>query len=75
MPELMDITITNINTNGEPIKTNHRTCSSNVLPTHKLVNNELIDNNELSCNEVSSARIIVNGLTASWTHVNTCNNI
>ena len=68
LPELTDIAI---NTNNDLIETTSRTCSSNVMPTHKLVNNELInDECGLSSNEVASAKIIVDRLSASWTHVN-----
>jgi len=75
LPELNDIELNDIN--SDQIKENSRVCSSNKIPTNNLVNNDLINNNEcgLLCNEVVSARIIVNGLTASWTHVNTCSNI
>ena len=69
LPKLNDNEISDIN--NDPIKENSRTCSSNVMAAHHLVNDELINNEcGLLSNKLDSARILVNGLTASWTHVN-----
>ena len=63
LPELHIIAIT-----SNPIKTTSRICSTNVMHTHKLTNKQM-NYNTLSSNDISIARIIVSGLTASWTNV------
>ncbi|XP_065919844.1 ATP-binding cassette sub-family C member 4-like isoform X2 [Dysidea avara] len=66
LPELGDI-ITG--TDSDPVKTTSRSCSPNVMPSLKLVNEEVTnDSGHGSLSNGVTPRIIVNNLTASWTH-------
>ena len=67
LPELSSIAA-----NTDAVKTTISLYPHNVMTTHKLFNEELSDNNEyeLLHNDVDSAKILVSGLTSSWTHVN-----
>jgi len=67
LPELNDNSTTD--TDSDPVS---RSCSPNVMPTLKLVNDELISvsGHESFLNGVVP-RIKVNSLTASWTYVRT----
>ena len=70
LPELSNIAITS--DGSDPLKTTSRLCSPNVTPTLELVNEELINlsgRHESLPTELVSARLSVNSLTASWTHV------
>ena len=67
LPELGD-TITGID--SDPVKTTSRSCSPNVMPPLKLVNEEVTnDSVHGSLSNGVTPRIIVSNLTASWTHV------
>ena len=69
LPELSDSAITSVD--GDPLKTS-RSCSPNVTHTLELVNEELINlsgRHESLLTELVTARISVNSLTTSWTHV------
>ncbi|XP_065919562.1 ATP-binding cassette sub-family C member 4-like isoform X2 [Dysidea avara] len=66
LPELGD-TITG--TDSDPVKTTSRSCSPNVMPPLKLVNEEVTnDSGHGSLSNGVTPRIIVSNLTASWTH-------
>ena len=65
LPELGD-TISG-HTDSGPVKTTSRAGSLNVMPPLKLVNEEVTVHGLLSIGV--PPRIIVNNLTASWTHV------
>ncbi|XP_065919842.1 ATP-binding cassette sub-family C member 4-like isoform X2 [Dysidea avara] len=66
LPELGN-TITG--TDSDPVKTTSRSCSPNVMPSLKLVNEEVTnDSGHGSLSNGVTPRIIVNNLTASWTH-------
>ena len=68
LPELSGTAITG--TNSDPVKITSRSHSPNVMPTLELVNEESIgDHEHESLPNTVSAKILVNGLTASWTHV------
>ena len=70
LPELSNIAITS--DGSDPLKTTIRSCSPIVTPTLELVNEELINlsgRHELLPTELVTARLSVNSLTASWTHV------
>ncbi|XP_065917654.1 ATP-binding cassette sub-family C member 4-like [Dysidea avara] len=67
LPELDD-TITG--KDSDPVNTTSRSCSPNVMSTLKLVAEEVTNDSRCSSfsNEVTPPRVIVNNLTASWTH-------
>ena len=69
LPELSGTAVTG--TDSGPVKTTSRSCSPSVMPTLELVNEELINHSghESLPNERATARVSVNDLTASWTHV------
>ena len=70
LPELSNIAITS--DGSDPLKTTSRSHSPNVTPTLELVNEELINlsgRHESLPTELVTARLSVNSLTASWTHV------
>ena len=75
LPELSGTAITG--TNSDPVKTANRSCSPNVMPSVKLVNEEyniINDGGHESCtNGAVCTRISINGLTASWAHVRSRN--
>jgi len=55
---------------SDPVKTTSRSCSPNVMSPLKLVNEEVSNNSgHGSLSNGVTPRIIVNNLTASWTHV------
>ena len=64
LPELGDAKIA---ADSDPVKTTSKSCSPNVMPPLKLVNEEVTGHGSLS-NGVTP-KIIANNLTASWTHV------
>ncbi|XP_065919849.1 ATP-binding cassette sub-family C member 4-like isoform X2 [Dysidea avara] len=56
-------------TDSDPVETTSRSCSPNVMPSLKLVNEEVTnDSGHGSLSNGVTPRIIVNNLTASWTH-------
>ncbi|XP_065919884.1 ATP-binding cassette sub-family C member 4-like isoform X2 [Dysidea avara] len=66
LPELGD---TIPGTDSDPVKTTSRSCSPNVMPSLKLVNEEVTnDSGHGSLSNGVTPRIIVNNLTTSWTH-------
>ena len=66
LPELSNNTITY----SDEVKTTSRSCSPNVMLPLKLVNEEVTtDSGDGSLSKGVTPRIIVNNLTASWTHV------
>lgn len=67
LPELSGTAITG--TSSNPLKTGSRLSPPNVMPNHKLINEEFISSSGYG-DEVTLAKIVVNELTASWTHVN-----
>ena len=68
LPELSGTAITG--TNSDPVKTTSGSCSPNVMPTLELVNEKSIgDHGHESLPNTVSAKISVDALTASWTHV------
>ena len=72
LPELSSTALAAI-TDVDPLVTStSRACSPDVVPTLELVNEEMIDDNIKhgpSSNEIAPARLSVNHLTASWSHV------
>ena len=70
LPELNDNTAV-AGTDSDPVKTGSRGSSPNVNPTHELVNQEAAnDSGHVSfSNGLEKAKVSVNHLTASWTHV------
>ena len=71
LPELSGIAITNCN--SEPVKETSRLHVTNMTCTHKLANKktQCDTTHGLLSNDITTARIVVSGLTASWTNVNT----
>ena len=70
LPELSNIAITS--DGSDPLKITTRSHSPNVTPTLELVTEELINlsgRHESLPTELVTARLSVNSLTASWTHV------
>ncbi|XP_065919840.1 ATP-binding cassette sub-family C member 4-like [Dysidea avara] len=66
LPELGD-RITG--TDSDPVKTTSRSCSPNVMPSLKLVNEEVTNySGHGSLSNGVTPRIVVSNLTASWTH-------
>ena len=65
LPELSGVIIVSAGSN--PVKTTMGICSSNLMPTVESVNEEKISNGGCAKNGVPT--VIVNNLTASWTHV------
>ena len=61
LPELGDAMIA---ADSDPVKATSKSCSPNVMPPLKLVNEEVTGHG----NGVTP-KIIANNLTASWTHV------
>ena len=71
LPELSGIAITNCN--SEPVKETSRLHVMNMTCIHKLANKKTHcdTTHGLLSNDITTARIAVSGLTASWTNVNT----
>ena len=59
--------------NCDGLKTTNGLCSNSMMPTRKLIDEELINESEsrILRNKVVLPRVLVSGLTASWTHVST----
>ena len=70
LPELNNATAIT-GTDSDPVKTGSRGSSPNVNPTLELVNQEAAnDSGHISfSNGLEKAKVSVNHLTASWTHV------
>jgi len=70
LPELGDACAI-IAADSDPVKRTSKSCSPNVMPPLKLVNEEVTGHGSLY-NGVTP-KIIANNLTASWTHVRAYN--
>ena len=67
IPELSGVII--VRAGSDPVKTTMGICASNVIPTIELANEEQISNGRCGSAKKGAPTVIVNNLTASWTHV------